>query len=113
MYNKLLISAGGGIVSRSQQSEQDNVATIAIGLGGTGIDCLRLLKREVYDKLKPDNGEDSVIPRYDHIKYLAVDTDKKSLGTTKELNSIDENTEYFDYFYLYQPQDTLYDHIVG
>lgn len=96
MYNKLLISAGGGIVSRSQQSEQDNVATIAIGLGGTGIDCLRLLKREVYDKLKPDNGEDSVIPRYDHIKYLAVDTDKKSLGTTKELNSIDENTEYFD-----------------
>ncbi len=96
MYNKLLISAGGGIVSRSQQSEQDNVATIAIGLGGTGIDCLRLLKSEVYDKLKPDNGEDSVIPRYDHIKYLAVDTDKTSLGNINELNSIDENTEYFD-----------------
>lgn len=96
MYKKLLIEAGGGIISRSQQSEQAEAATIAIGLGGTGISCLRELKKEVYNKLKPDNGEESVVPEYKHIKFLAVDTDKDSLGANGDLDAIDSNTEFFD-----------------
>ena len=41
VYSKLLLSAGGGIVSSMQQAEQArNTATLLIGLGGTGIDCL-------------------------------------------------------------------------
>ena len=50
MYKKLLISAGGGIVSAEQQAEQNASATIAIGLGGTGISCLRSLKKEIFDR---------------------------------------------------------------
>ena len=84
MYNKLLVSAGGGIISRSQQSEQVEAATIAIGLGGTGISCLRALKKEVYNKLKPDLSAGD-IPTYSHIKFLAVDTDKSSLGELIQL----------------------------
>ena len=41
VYSKLLLSAGGGIISTKQQADQaQNTASILIGLGGTGIDCL-------------------------------------------------------------------------
>lgn len=95
MYNKLLISAGGGIISRSQQSEQAEAATVAIGLGGTGISCLRELKKEVFNKLKPD-PENKEIPTYSHIKFLALDTDSGSLGDTGSIDTIDSNTEFFN-----------------
>ena len=100
MYEKLLISAGGGIVSRDQQAEQANCATIAIGLGGTGISCLRALKREVYNRVKPDPG-DAFVPRYSHIKFLAVDTDRSpdQLGKRGRVDSIDVGTEFFDISY--------------
>lgn len=78
VYKKLLLSAGGGIISSRQQAEQvKNTATILIGLGGTGIDCLRTIKTQVYTRLKPDNPDD-VTPRYEHIRFLGVDTDEKS-----------------------------------
>lgn len=95
MYNKLLIQAGGGIVSRNQQAEQDNCATVAIGLGGTGISCLRALKRAVYTRVAPDPTNDYV-PRYSHIQFLAVDTDKSSLGATAAVDTLDEATEFFN-----------------
>ncbi len=95
MYNKLLISAGGGIISRDQQAEQNDAATIAIGLGGTGVSCLRALKKEVYTRLKPD-ASDSPIPTYRHIKFLAIDTDKSSLGDTGSIDTLDSNTEFLD-----------------
>ena len=60
MYKKLLISAGGGIVSAEQQAEQNASATIAIGLGGTGISCLRSLKKEIFDRLRPDDPKATV-----------------------------------------------------
>jgi len=47
IYRQLLLSAGGGIMNASQQAEQNNCATIAIGLGGTGVACLRNLKKPV------------------------------------------------------------------
>ena len=95
MYNKLLISAGGGIISRDQQAEQNEAATIAIGLGGTGVSCLRALKKEVYNRLKPDDS-DALVPTYRHIKFLAVDTDRSSLSENGSVDSIDSNTEFLD-----------------
>ena len=95
MYNKLLITAGGGIISSDQQAEQENCATIAIGLGGTGISCLRTLKKEVFTRVKPDDP-DAPIAQYKHIKYLAVDTDKSSLGDTGSIDTLDANTEFFN-----------------
>ena len=47
MYNQLLYSAGGGIIGNKHKAEQAECVTLAIGLGGTGINCLRKLTRQV------------------------------------------------------------------
>lgn len=94
-YRDLLLSTGGGVIGNRQLDEQNACATIAIGLGGTGVACLRNLKRQVYARLQPDNP-DAVVPAYQHIKFLAVDTDKNSLSADGKINSLDEVTEFFD-----------------
>ena len=93
-YRQLLLSTGGGVISGSQQDEQNDCATIAIGLGGTGVACLSNLKKQIYSRLQPDDPEASV-PQYSHIKFLAVDSDKSSLNADGAFNSLDEATEYF------------------
>ena len=94
-YRDLLLSTGGGVIGERQMDEQASCATIAIGLGGTGVDCLRNLKRQVYARLQPDDP-DADIPVYSHIKFLAVDTDKNSLAADGKIHSLDETTEFFD-----------------
>lgn len=94
-YRQLLLSTGGGIISASQMDAQSNCATIAIGLGGTGVSCLRNLKRQVYSRLQPDDPK-SVIPSYSHIKFLAVDTDRGSLDPDGQIYDLSEATEFFD-----------------
>lgn len=89
VYPQLLLSAGGGIVSTQQQAKQvENTATILIGLGGTGIDCLRMIKTQVYSRLEPDDPK-AVIPTYQHIRFLGVDSD-----TTKQGNADEDEQEY-------------------
>ena len=95
MYRQLLLSTGGGIISNTQKDGQEQCVTLAIGLGGTGVACLRNLKRQVYERLQADDPKDP-IPTYSHIKFLAVDTDKKSLEADGKINSLDEATEFFD-----------------
>lgn len=74
VYSKLLLSAGGGIISAQQQADQvENTATVLIGLGGTGVDALRTIKTQVYERLKPDDPE-AVIKEYAHIRFLGVDS---------------------------------------
>ena len=78
VYTKLLLSSGGGIISTKQQAEQvKNTASILIGLGGTGIDCLKTIKAAVRERLIPDDPE-ATVAEYRHIQFLGVDTDKKS-----------------------------------
>lgn len=43
MFSQLLLSTGGGIISNTQKDVQEKCVTLAIGLGGTGVDCLRNL----------------------------------------------------------------------
>ena len=95
MYNRLLLEQHGGIVSKNQMDEQANGATIAIGLGGTGIDCLRVLKRHIYSRLQPDDPT-SEIPTYSHIKFLAVDSDRGSLAPDGQNWDLDINSEFFE-----------------
>lgn len=94
-YNQLLIGAGGGIVNRHQQSEQQAGATVAIGIGGTGASALSKLKHEVYRKIKSDNP-DSAVPSYKNIKFLLIDSDKSKLEGHTDLTDLDIRTEYFD-----------------
>ena len=104
-YSKLLLNAGGGIISIDQQSEQaKNTASILIGLGGTGIDCLRTIKTQVYSRLKPDDPR-AALPEYKHIRFIGVDTDENSTGKNKATTAnkdavdarmpLDEVTEFF------------------
>ncbi len=95
MNNKLRISAGGGIVSPQWQTPPTDCATIAIGLGGTGISCLRSLKKEIFTRVKPDSGS-SYTATYRHIKFLAVDADRSSIDDTNSVDSLDSNVELFD-----------------
>lgn len=69
--------------------------TLAIGLGGTGIHCLRNLKRQVYESVRPDDPDDPN-PVYTHIKFLAVDSDRSSVNDDWTVNQPDESWEFFD-----------------
>ena len=93
MYDQLLFATGGGIISDVQKDEQWQCATLVIGLGGIGIDCIRRLKRQVYEDLKPDNPDEQE-PEYSHIRFLAVDTDVNSMSGDGMVNRLDESTEY-------------------
>ena len=91
IYPKLSLRTGGGIVSELQQAEQDpNAVHLLIGLGGTGIDCIAEIKKQVYTVIKPDDPE-AEVPTYQHIQFLAVDADLWN----DRLASF-ENSEVFD-----------------
>ncbi len=99
MYNKLYLASGGGIVSEAQQAEQaDDAVSLLIGLGGTGIDCLRTIKTQVYNRIKPD-ADSGAVPKYDRIRFLGVDTDNQS-KVKEEKNTTYLGLEEDELFYL-------------
>ncbi len=102
MYQKLLLKNDGGIIDIAQQSEQDNCAVVCIGLGGTGVDCLKTLKAKIYNRVRPDDPN-AAVPKYSHIKFLAVDTDKtgleKSNAKGSDITKINMDNEFFDLSY--------------
>ena len=78
IYKQLSIAAGGGVISGSQQADQvRDTATILIGLGGTGNDCIRTIKTQVYSRIKPDDPG-AAEKTYSHIRFLGVDSDDAS-----------------------------------
>lgn len=79
VYDRLLLSEGGGIITDVSKSAQQGDPTIIIGLGGTGVDALRVVKKKVYEQLRADNP-DAAIPEYRRIGFLAVDTDGIKTG---------------------------------
>ena len=93
-YKKLQYSIGGGIISDAQLDLQNGSATIAIGLGGTGKDAVKRLKKEVCRRVKSDNT-DELVGRYDHIKYLCIDSDNYDLCDCDDFIGIDPDSEFF------------------
>nr|WP_296167853.1 hypothetical protein [uncultured Ruminococcus sp.] len=84
LYSELLLNRGGGIISDNIKSEMNaGCAVINIGLGGTGIDCLKILKKKVYNSVLPD-GFDSETPKYNHIKFIAIDTAEDSIKSNND-----------------------------
>lgn len=107
MYKNLLLSSQGGIINKMNRAKQDNCAVVAIGLGGTGVSCLKNLKQKIYNRVIPDNQDPNsdvppAVPEYKHIKFLAVDSDKNGLAeVNRDSSSIDKvnESEYFDISY--------------
>lgn len=95
IYKNLSITAGGGIIAHNQQAEQEECANVFIGLGGTGISCLKEVKKQVFNRLQPDDPT-SEVPEYKHIQFLAVDTDASSLGDDNSISTLDSITEFVD-----------------
>lgn len=76
VYDSLLLNYGGGIIGEASKSEQfKGSAALAIGLGGTGVAALSVLKGKIYQQLHADNPEDP-IPQYEGIQLLAIDSDE-------------------------------------
>ena len=71
---RLLLGANGGIIVNSQKAPQANCAVLAIGIGGTGCDCLKNFKKSVYNQIQPDDP-DAFVPEYKHFQFIAIDSD--------------------------------------
>lgn len=95
VYRQLLTSDGGGIMNDLQKGDRKTVGNLCIGLGGTGADTMKQLKREVYRCLKPD-ASDSPVPEYWNIRYLVIDRDSHMLGDPEDFRNINCRSEYFD-----------------
>ena len=94
-YDSLLLNCGGGIINRSQQSKQyRGAAALAIGIGGTGVAALAELKQKVYQQLEPDNP-DSPVPEYQHIQFLAIDSDTTDIDRMRGKAKLDIGREFF------------------
>ena len=94
-YDSLLLNCGGGIINRSQQSKQyRGAAALAIGIGGTGVAALAELKQKVYQQLEPDNP-DSPVPEYQHIQFLAIDSDTTDIDQMRGKAKLDREREFF------------------
>lgn len=94
-YDSLLLNCGGGIINRSQQSKQyRGAAALAIGIGGTGVAALAELKQKVYQQLEPDNP-DSPVPEYQHIQFLAIDSDTTDIDQMRGMARLDREREFF------------------
>ncbi len=93
IIESLSLRAGGGVISSASQSEQrENVVNIFIGLGGTGTDAIRTIKKQVYERLIPDNVEEYDDPNsnvstreYKHIKFLSIDTDQNAYDVRHDI----------------------------
>ncbi|MFR6059289.1 MAG: tubulin-like doman-containing protein [Oscillospiraceae bacterium] len=94
-YDSLLLNCGGGIINRSQQSKQyRGAAALAIGIGGTGVAALAELKQKVYQQLEPDDP-DSPVPEYQHIQFLAIDSDTTDIDQMRGMARLDREREFF------------------
>ena len=100
MYESLLLETGGGIISEKSLSPQQGDACVMIGIGGTGIDALRKLKKEIYQRIEPDEHTDNSVPQYKKIKFLAIDTDSRNLDS---YNSGADKLSLNEMFSLYEP----------
>lgn len=95
VYNSLLLSQGGGIVSaKSLSPRYSGSAALVIGIGGTGMRALWKLKQKVYAQIQPDSSNGGV-KRYDHIQFLVIDSDTTEIASTAGEAQIDPKSDEF------------------
>lgn len=99
LYDQLYLGAGGGIDLAAGTAEpESNAVAILIGLGGTGIDAIRSIKKQVYAHIRPDTV-DGGVPQYSRIRFIGVDSDnpryftrpdEAGFGSQKRVHLTDE-----------------------
>lgn len=94
MYEQLLLRNGGGIIAPLKKCRQAEKAALLIGLGGTGTDCLRRVKRKVTEKIDMGGG-DSQRTACSHIRFLAVDCGSTALTAEDRIEPLTAE-EYLD-----------------
>lgn len=93
VYNSLLVKAGGSLLSDLAKADRWSEANLFIGLGGTGRDVVKNMKKQVSQYLKPDDP-DSPVPAYRNIRFLVVDSEDP--GPSLCPFDLDRDTEFFD-----------------
>ncbi len=93
VYNSLLLKAGGSLLSDLAKADRWSEAHLFIGLGGTGRDAVKNIKKQVYQCLKSDDL-DSYVPAYRNIRFLVVD--QEDPGSSLCPFDLDRDTEFFD-----------------
>ncbi len=95
MYNSLLLQSGGGISSGISSSPRyDGSAALVIGIGGTGMRAIAELKKRVRRQIEPDDP-DSGVRRYEHIQFLAIDSDGTDIANMRGEGALDASDEFF------------------
>lgn len=74
-YSKLLLETGGGIYPMQREECDLHTGHVLIGLGGTGIDCLKKIKNMMRQSVQPDRRDNS----YGTIRFLAIDSDQDAM----------------------------------
>lgn len=93
-YAQLLVNAGGGVITPAARAKQGDDAQVIIGLGGTGGDCVKKVKYEVYRQLEPDDLK-AVVPEYKNIRYLVIDSDSSTFKSSQgEISAVNIDTEF-------------------
>lgn len=96
MYDSLLLSQGGGIVNEQTLSPRyAGSAALVIGIGGTGVRALWKLKQKVYEQIQPDDPNQDT-KRYNHIQFLAIDSDETDVGQMTGEARIDKDNEFLN-----------------
>lgn len=108
MLNSLYIgNQGGGIISTITQAPQSSEPVVIVGLGGTGVDAITRLKIKLKRQIEPDNKDDvdknGDEPRYDHIKFLGIDADRKWLENSGLLEGETLNIQNYNYNVIFAP----------
>ena len=80
--HSLNLNEGGGIIPMNDVSQPENAASVIIGLGGTGVATLKILKKKVYTQLIPSNPG-APVPEYSMIRFLAIDTDSTAVDAPR------------------------------
>ena len=93
VIHSLNLNEGGGVIPKTDVSAPEKDASVIIGIGGTGVDTIKILKKKIYSQLEPSNPGEAV-PRYENISLIAIDSDEFSIGDTNSVTDISKNSEF-------------------
>lgn len=98
-YKMIPLDCDQRMEGNCKKSDWQEGCSLCVGLGGTGKDGIKRLKKEVYRRIKPDHP-DASSSMYKNILFLIVDIDDSGIYRYSDECSkcwdIDTSTEYFD-----------------